>query len=183
MWLFPPNGIIILLPKGGHQKWSSAYPSTQRWSLACPLGEVGDVLYGRSWSHQAGAPKGHLLHGGGDGIHIHHPHGLILHNAAGTHHGHSRFDCHFQLQGFWGCLISSCQWWVSPQTGHHFPEALRWCHFPCSFQRPSWWCGLGLCTFTLQMLLHPLMLSLPSFSGCEASISTLRGLERPVQWP
>ena len=162
MWSFPPNGITILPPKGGHQKWSSAYLSTQRQSLACPLGEVSDVIYGGSWSCQVGAPKGHSPHGGGDIIHICHPCGLVLHNVAGAHCGHSKFDCHFQLQGFWGCLISSCQWWVSPQTGPHFPEAQRWCHFPCSFQRSSWWHGLRLCTFTLHMLLHPSMSGLLS---------------------
>ena len=158
MWLFLPNGVTILLPKGSHQKWSSAYPSAQRWLSACPLGEVSDVLL----SCQAGAPKGHLPQGGSDSIHIHHPYGLILHNAAGAHCGHSRFNCHFQLQGFWGCLVSSHWQWVSLRTGHHFLEAQRWCHFLCSFQRPSWWHGLGLCTFTQQMLLHPSTLSLPS---------------------
>ena len=144
------------------QRWSSAYLSTQGQSLACPLGEVSDVLYGGSWSCQAGAPKGHLPHRGGDSIHIHHPCGFVLHNVAGTHHGHSRLTCHFQLQGFWGCLVSGHQQWVSPQTGHHFPEAQRWCHFLCGFQRPSWQCGLRLCIFILQMFLCPSMSSPPS---------------------
>ena len=56
-------------PKGSHQAW----PSTQRQSLACLLGEVSDVLYGRSWSCWAEAHEGHLPHGCGDGIHICHP--------------------------------------------------------------------------------------------------------------
>ena len=93
------------------QRWSSACPSTQRQSSACPLVEVSDVLYcgSQGLDHQAGAPEGHSPHRGGDGIHIHNPCGLILHNVTGAHHDHSRFNCCFQPQGFWGCLISICQ--------------------------------------------------------------------------
>ena len=86
MWLFLPNGITILLPKGSHQQQSSAYPlaqrqssaylSAQRWSLACPLGEFSDVIYGGSWNFHARAPKGHLPHRGGNSIHICHPEAL-----------------------------------------------------------------------------------------------------------
>ena len=146
--MFLPNGITILPPKGSHQKWSSAYssaqrkssacPSAQRWSLACPLGRSLMSSMVGFWSHQAGAPEGHLPHRSGDSIHICHPCGIVLHNVAGTHHGHSRLHCCFQPQGFWGCLVSSCQQWVPLQTGHHFSETQRGCHLPFSFQQPSW---------------------------------------------
>ena len=111
------------------------------------------------------------------------PHGLILHNVTSTHHSHSRFNCCFQLQGFWGCLKSSHQQWVFRQTDHNFQETQRWCHFPCSFQRPSWQCGLWLCTFNLQMLLCPLALSppFPRTLAVRPPILTHGGSEGPVQ--
>ena len=96
------------------QRQSSAYSSAPRWSSAYSSGEVSNVLYGGSLSldWQAGAPKGHLPHRGNDGIHVCHPHGLMVYNATGTHHGYNQFDCHFQSQGFWGYLEGSCWQWV-----------------------------------------------------------------------
>ena len=157
---FCPKVVIRL---SFHPKAVISLPFHPEMVISLSLRGGFDVLYGGSWGLdcQIGAPEGHSPHGGGDGIHICHPHGLILHNGTGAHCGHSRFNCHFQLKGFWGCLISSHQQWVSQQTGHHFSETQRWCHFLCSFQRPSWQHGLWHCTFNPQMLLHPLVLSPP----------------------
>ena len=129
--------------KGGH--WPIPLPKAVISLPFCPKAVIGLSFRGGQW-----CPLWWVLELPGWGpprathptevvmvSHIRHPHGFILHNAAGTHHGHSRFACCFHLQRFWGFLVSSYQRWVSPQTGHHFSEAWRWCHFLCSFQRPQ----------------------------------------------
>ena len=115
-------------------------PSTLRWSLASPLGEVSDIFNGGpcGLGSLAGAPECNSPHRSGDGVHIGYPSGLILHNAAGTHHCHSRLHHCCQLQGVQGCLMSTNQQWIPLQTGHYSSEAQRWCHLPCSFQQPNW---------------------------------------------
>ena len=145
-------------PNPSAQRQSLAYPSAQRWSLASPLGEVSDIFNGGpcGLGSLAGPPEGHLPHGSGDSVHIGYPGGLILHDAAITHHCHSRLHHCCQLQGVWGCLMSSLGWQVPPQTECYSSEAQRWCHLPCSFQWPNWWRGLWPCILDLQLFLHPL---------------------------
>ena len=127
-------------PNPSTQRQSLAYPSAQRQSLAGPLWEVGDIFNGgpHGLGSLAGAPKGNLSHRSGNSVYIGYPSGLILHDAAGVHHCHSRLHHCCQLQGVWECLVSSYWQWVPLQTGCYSSEAWRWCHLLCSFQWPNW---------------------------------------------
>ena len=166
------------------QRWSPANSSAQRWSSAYSSGEVGNVLYGGSWGlgHQVGAPKGHLPHGGSDGIHVHHPHGLILYNATGAHHGYSWFDCCFQLQWFQRHLRGDCWQQVPLQASHHFPET--WGVVPLPLPSPEAQLVMWILALSPQPVDTLLPFSVEPFfpqnSGCEASILTQGGSEGPV---
>ena len=152
------------------QRWSSAYPSTQRQSWASLLWEVCNILNDGTlgWDPLVEATEGHSPHRGGHGVHIGHPSGLILHNAAGAHCHHSELHHCFQLWGVQGCLVSIHWWWVSLQAGHYSLEAWRWHHLLGGFQHPCWQCGLW--PYVLNLFLCPSMLSHP-FPGTFATRS------------
>ena len=153
-----------------HQCCKHLLLSTQRQSLASFLREVGDIFNGgpHGLGSLAGAPRAtHPMEGV---THID-PGGLILHDAAGTHHCYSRLHHCCQLQHE-----------QSPAMGPsanrtlllRSPEVVSAVQFPAA-QLVMWALLYGPVTV-------PLPCSFPQNSCYEVSVWTPRGLEGPTQW-
>ena len=136
---------------------------------------------------QAGTPEGHLPHRSGDHFHIHDSWGLVLYNAASTHHSHHRFKHQFWLCGLKGYLKGSCRWKVPLQAGHYLLEAQGQGNYLHWLQRLRWgWVLLWL--LDLQVLFHPLALSSPCLRTpvlvpLPGLTKGQRGLSSSSDWP